>query len=876
MKKYILALLFCPSFALALDTNNLTVTGRVITERMDVSTIGKVVVISFIDGSSQTTSGYVRGKDEGVFIMHTSSIDCVGSGITCTDAGSGVFRLSVPGGSGGEVFGYISTRNISMADLYAISRASSVETGRLLAESSSTLKGILISTSGALLGGSTVQGVFLVEGGTFQFRNGTNEFSITFASVPIAGQKIGVLNVTGSRALLGGVGDATGSGSASGEVFGYISTRPIDMNDFGIANSTGLELGNFLQLTTVLSTISVKIDELSISSTIIFNQESPDISNRTYYLHNESSGGLNSYHLILSSPSILAGTAKAKSIASADGLVIVSSHITLTDDPGVRKIPAGIWSFVSYVDVSNITGITQLVISVSTIGFGGNDETEIISSTSSDIDDLGQGTRIDQTAVQQNDVAMSTSDRISVRYFARTTNALGITFDFYYGGTSSAAHLNTPIGNVYKLTQLSDAPQTLFGQAGKFLAVNNDATATVFVSTPIDVISSTAANLADNTGTINTAGNPVHWQKLGGVPAGFADGVDDTSAGSGGAVFGYISSRNIDMNDFGIANSTGLELGNFLQVTTYMSTTTSDLNVLRSSLTFVRESTATFNTRFNTFSSTVQAEAGTFKGWLSTNSASIDVLISTLMAVRTDTGTFRSVFNTFTSTTQTHISTNSPTAMGRPAMVRASTGTSNGPSFVIWDSPHPKEFSWGGAALMAISTNNSPNVAPIIKTTGTKTSEVLGASYDDTLEECRGNNFRVPRYSDQFSTPTFTATWFSSSKSGATGNTVWNLKYSSGIMDGAGWDVTRTTATAPVSAGFANANRVSEISWQPSGVGGSAGNNGGISGHGTLSSMGWDAGRLVFFNVCREGPNSADDLVGDAILLNFTMSIPMR
>lgn len=49
-------------------------------------------------------------------------------------------------------------------------------------------------------------------------------------------------------------------------------------------------------------------------------------------------------------------------------------------------------------------------------------------------------------------------------------------------------------------------------------------------------IQSTASNLADNTGTINTVGNPVDWNKLKNVPAGFADGSDDGSAGGTGFI----------------------------------------------------------------------------------------------------------------------------------------------------------------------------------------------------------------------------------------------------------------------------------------------------------------------------------------------------
>lgn len=225
----------------------------------------------------------------------------------------------------------------------------------------------------------------------------------------------------------------------------------------------------------------------------------------------------------------------------------------------------------------------------------------------------------------------------------------------------------------------------------------------------------------------------------------------------------------------------------------------------------------------------------------------------------------------FMSTTSIHIATNSPTSIGDAGIVRASTGVNNGPSFVQWDTPAPREFSWNGAALLAVSTPNSPNIPPVVQTTGTLTSVVMGASFDDTAEECRGSSFRIPRYANRFSSPTFTATWFSSSKSGATGNVVWDIKYSSAIMDSNSWDVRRTTVTAGVSAATAGANKVAEVSWQPGGVG-----SGARAGHGTLSSMAWDPGELVFFNVCREGANAADSLVGDAVLLDFTISIPLR
>jgi len=56
----------------------------------------------------------------------------------------------------------------------------------------------------------------------------------------------------------------------------------------------------------------------------------------------------------------------------------------------------------------------------------------------------------------------------------------------------------------------------------------------VFTSTMTDILKSTTSELADNTNTINAATNMVSWNSLKDVPAGFADGTDNTGGGGGG------------------------------------------------------------------------------------------------------------------------------------------------------------------------------------------------------------------------------------------------------------------------------------------------------------------------------------------------------
>ena len=210
------------------------------------------------------------------------------------------------------------------------------------------------------------------------------------------------------------------------------------------------------------------------------------------------------------------------------------------------------------------------------------------------------------------------------------------------------------------------------------------------------------------------------------------------------------------------------------------------------------------------------------------------------------------------------IGTNTAKDFGRAAVIRFSTPTGT----AFWDTPKPREFYWNGASLLALSTGNSSNIAPIVKTTGT-VRELMASMYPSSA--CRGGNFFVPSYSDEFSTPTFTAIWFTTNP--VAGNVVWNVKYTTGIASGESWDVVMTTVVAPPAANNTGGKfKTTVTSWQPAGVGG-------ITGRGTLSSLGWDRDDMVCFLVCREQntPSDGDTLRGPLpFLMGFEISIPQR
>jgi len=203
---------------------------------------------------------------------HVTSVDCAGANINCTQSGSSI-TVTITGGAGGEVFGYVSTRNISM-DNFALVGASITETGRIIGQGSATIRGIIISSAGALMGGTTIQGVFLLEGGTFQFRNGTNEFSMTFATRPSAGQHLMVTDVTGDRVLITGGGDSAGGGgvgdgnlilsvgTGSAQAFNWVSSPTVNINFSSGTHIVQLRGGATAYISLDFSSITAKGDTL--------------------------------------------------------------------------------------------------------------------------------------------------------------------------------------------------------------------------------------------------------------------------------------------------------------------------------------------------------------------------------------------------------------------------------------------------------------------------------------------------------------------------------------------------------------------------------------------------------------------------------------
>ncbi|MEK7578259.1 MAG: hypothetical protein AAB456_00875, partial [Patescibacteria group bacterium] len=206
MKKYILffGTLLATHMLHSVTVNDITVVGKVITNEMHVSTVGKVASIWFIDGTSQTTGS---SNDSG---------DPFGNPIS-TRPGTFPRGMEI---SSGTVY---STWNVY---------------------------GLIQSTTGGLLGATTVQDVFTLSGGSISIANtGVPSFTLTFASGGyVVGDRLIISQISGNRAVVAS-GKPSVEISQGGGGGGALYIEPADVSistlflsptDFILGNGTGI------------------------------------------------------------------------------------------------------------------------------------------------------------------------------------------------------------------------------------------------------------------------------------------------------------------------------------------------------------------------------------------------------------------------------------------------------------------------------------------------------------------------------------------------------------------------------------------------------------------------------------------------------------
>lgn len=166
------------------------------------------------------------------------------------------------------------------------------------------------------------------------------------------------------------------------------------------------------------------------------------------------------------------------------------------------------------------------------------------------------------------------------------------------------------------------------------------------------------------------------------------------------------------------------------------------------------------------------------------------------------------------------------------------------------DTNAQKIFVWPASATLPLEAADS--VPSISRDTGTNV-DVLGVAFDDSTDECRTLNFKVP--SDVASgTVTFGVDWFSAATSG---NVIWDARYQSTGAEAESWDATLTTLAFAADAVQGTVRQIT-VSTQTE----------------TIANLGWAAGDNINVVFCRDANAAGDTMATDAIAVNFTINIP--
>lgn len=163
-----------------------------------------------------------------------------------------------------------------------------------------------------------------------------------------------------------------------------------------------------------------------------------------------------------------------------------------------------------------------------------------------------------------------------------------------------------------------------------------------------------------------------------------------------------------------------------------------------------------------------------------------------------------------------------------------------------------KEYYWSAADTSALEAGD--NFAPLTKDAGTNV-DLLTASFDDSTDEARQVQFKVPSDVESGSTITFRLIWYS--QTATTGNVIWDARHTSGDSEGESWDSALTTEAAAADAVQGTVDQVTVTTWTE-----------------TLANLGWAANDLVTLLIFRDANNASDTMTGDAEMIGFGVEIP--
>lgn len=163
-----------------------------------------------------------------------------------------------------------------------------------------------------------------------------------------------------------------------------------------------------------------------------------------------------------------------------------------------------------------------------------------------------------------------------------------------------------------------------------------------------------------------------------------------------------------------------------------------------------------------------------------------------------------------------------------------------------------KEYFWPCPALLPLEAADS--IPPLGKDAGTAL-DMLNCGFDDSTDEGREVVFKVPSDVNTSGTVTFRMYWYSAAAT--SGNVIMDFRDNGGTAAGTDPDQTLTVNASAASATAGTAGQLNVTSWTQ-----------------TVTTLAWAANDLVIADFERDANNGSDTLVGDALVIGYSVEIP--
>lgn len=160
------------------------------------------------------------------------------------------------------------------------------------------------------------------------------------------------------------------------------------------------------------------------------------------YLHDEVSDIGGGYEVLLTSPANSPEDTDTVAVTTGTSPVLIDAYATESDYPGITEIPAGLWTFKTWLSVDNAVGITTVTIRIYKRDTGGT-ETELFNVTTPEINSLVPMQYLIES-VQAAQI-LDATDRLVIKYYTSTSTATSINVTLYYEGTAHYSYIIIPI-----------------------------------------------------------------------------------------------------------------------------------------------------------------------------------------------------------------------------------------------------------------------------------------------------------------------------------------------------------------------------------------------------------------------------------------------